>query len=59
MPIKPDSEPDLEKWLAVNAEYAAVWPNISSKHDPLADADDWKGKPDKGSLFSPSPGLGD
>ena len=27
--IKPDTEPGLEKWLRLNAEYAKVWPNIS------------------------------
>ena len=27
--IKPDTEPDLEKWLTVNAEYAKTWPNIT------------------------------
>ena len=27
--IKPDTEPGLEKWLKLNAEYAKVWPNIT------------------------------
>jgi len=26
--IKPDTEPGLEKWLSLNAEYAKIWPNI-------------------------------
>ena len=26
--IKPDTEPGLEKWLSLNAEYAKTWPNI-------------------------------
>ena len=25
--IKPDTEPGLEKWLSLNAEYARIWPN--------------------------------
>ena len=29
--IKPDTEPGLEKWLKVNAEYASKWPNITAK----------------------------
>ena len=35
--IKPDTEPGLEKWLEVNAEYAGVWPNITQKkpHPPM------------------------
>ena len=31
--IKPDTEPGVEKWLGVNAEYAKVWPNITAKKD--------------------------
>jgi len=29
--IKPDTEPGLEKWLGLNAEYAKAWPNITIK----------------------------
>ena len=29
--IRPDTEPGLEKWLTVNAEYANQWPNITVK----------------------------
>ena len=27
----------LEKWLALNAEYAKIWPNITVKKAPPAD----------------------
>ena len=27
--IKPDTEPGLDKWLEVNAKYAAAWPNLT------------------------------
>ena len=57
--IKPDTEPDLEKWLEVNREYSEKWPNIASKKDAPADADafrDEKGKFEK--YFSPKPGEG-
>ena len=58
--IKPDTEPDLEKWLVLNREYAEKWPNITAKKDAPKDADtyrDEKGKFDK--YFSPEPGEGD
>ncbi len=32
--IKPDTEPGLEKWLSLNAEYSKVWPNITAKKEP-------------------------
>jgi ferredoxin len=32
--IKPDTEPGLEKWLSLNAEYARIWPNIAVKKSP-------------------------
>jgi ferredoxin len=57
--IKPDTEPGLEKWLEINTQYAQVWPNITVKREPPADAKDWEGKPDKTDLFSPNPGSGD
>ena len=45
--IKPDTEPGMEKWLGVNREYG----------EPPADADEWKGVPDKfAKHFSPEPG---
>src|SRR6202140_2616539 len=28
--IKPDTEPGLEKWLGINAEFAKTWPNITA-----------------------------
>ena len=32
--IKADTEPGLEKWLSLNAEYAKVWPMSRSKKRP-------------------------
>jgi len=49
--IKPDTEPGLEKWAALNAAFALVWPNISEKATPPADAKDWDGVPDKFAKF--------
>ena len=45
--IKPDTEPGAEKWLSLNAEYARLWPNISLKKEPPADAKEWERVPDK------------
>ncbi len=45
--ILPDTDPAATPWLAVNAEYAALWPNITQKGEVPPDADEWKGKPDK------------
>ena len=58
--IKPDTEPGLEKWLALNAKFAAVWPNISDKKEALSDAEDLEGVEGKfEKYFSPAPGAGD
>ena len=29
--IKPDTEPGLERFLSLNAEFAKIWPNITAK----------------------------
>ena len=55
--IMPDTEPGLTKWIELNARYAAEWPNVTVKGETPADADDWKGKPDKfDQFFSDKPG---
>ena len=53
--ILPDTDPRAAQWLPLNAEYAAQWPNITEKGEAPADADDWRGKPDKLALLSPAP----
>jgi ferredoxin len=57
--IKPETEPGLEKWLLLNAEYAKIWPKITVKKAPPPDSKEWEGKPDKLQYFSPNPGAGD
>jgi ferredoxin len=55
--IKADTEPDLEKWLALNAQYAPVWLNITEKKESPADAEDFDGMPDKfKKYFNPESG---
>ena len=56
--ILPDPEIGLEKWLELNAKYAAEWPIITRKGNPPADADAHNGEPDKfEKYFSPFPGT--
>ena len=58
--IKPGTEPGLEKWLSVNAEFSKVWPNIVAKKEPPADAKEWESVPGKyEKYFSPKPGDSD
>jgi hypothetical protein len=58
--IKPDTEPGIEKWLDLNRQYSAVWPNITRKKPAPPDADAFVGVPDKfAKYFSPNPGEGD
>lgn len=45
--ILPDTEPNMEKWVEMNAHYAALWPNITVKKAPPPDADDWVDVPHK------------
>jgi ferredoxin len=58
--ITPDTKPGLENWLKLNADYSKVWPNITIKRDPPADAKAFDGVAGKlGQYFSPKPGEGD
>src|SRR5262249_19763963 len=55
--IKPDTEPGLEKWLKLNADYAREWPNISIKKPAPPDAKEFDGIEGKfEKYFSPTPG---
>ena len=58
--IKPDTEPGLDKWLQLNAEYAEKWPNITLKKPSPEDAEKFDGEEGKfEKYFSPEPGEGD
>ncbi|MCP4078175.1 MAG: ferredoxin family protein [Gammaproteobacteria bacterium] len=45
------SEADLpegqEQFIEINARLAQQWPVINAKKEPLTDANEWDGKPDK------------
>jgi len=57
--IVPDSESNLDQWLALNKEYAEKWPNITRKAEAPGDADDFKSMPGKyEKFFSANPGKG-
>ena len=42
---------DQEQFLDIAIELAESWPNISEKKDPLPEADEWNGKPNKSDLL--------
>jgi ferredoxin len=37
--------------IALNAELAKLWPAIIERKEPAADADEWRGRPDKLALL--------
>lgn len=54
--ISADSDPAAAPWIALNAEYASLWPNIAEKKEPPADAAEWMNVDGKfESAFSPAP----
>ncbi|MFG1351712.1 ferredoxin FdxA [Xanthobacter autotrophicus] len=55
--IAADTAPEAGPWIALNAHYAALWPNIAEKKEPPADASQWMDVAGKfESAFSPAPG---
>ena len=57
--IVPDSDARAERWLKLNSEYAAKWPNITRKGTAPSDAEEHKGEADKfDKYFSDKPGSG-
>ena len=49
--IVADTAPEAERWLALNRRQAAVWPTITVKGVPPADADRFKGMAGKYERF--------
>ena len=57
--ILPESD-NLLKWVELNREYAAKWPNLTAKKASPADADSFKGVKGKfEKFFDASAGKGD
>jgi len=38
---------DVPVWADINSRLSKQWPSITKKKDPLTDAEDWIGKPNK------------
>jgi ferredoxin len=54
--IFPDSDSRATPlWLELNTRYAGIWPNITIRAQPPADADQWNGSPGKLAELSPEP----
>ena len=56
--ILPDTDAEGEKWVEFNTKYAALWPNISERREPLPEAEDFNGVANKLSMLDPKPGQG-
>ena len=57
--IIPDTDAQASAWLPLNRDYSLQWPNIRLKKAPPADADQYKGIPDKlRQFFTPQAGSG-
>ena len=41
--IIPDSDPEAEKFLELNRDYAEKWPVLTTKKDALPEAEEYKG----------------
>ena len=51
------SETEIKKRAENNRKYSEIWPNISEKKDPPADADEWQNVKNKfNKHFSEKPG---
>ena len=58
--IRPDTEPDMDKWVEFNRKYSEAWPVITQRKDPLPDAEALDGETEKlGKYFSEAAGSGD
>ena len=58
--IKPDTEPNLDAWLRLNADYSKTWPNITAKREAAARREGLR-RPlgeIRRVLFSPNPARG-
>ena len=42
--IRPDTEPDMEKWVEFNRKYSEIWPVIITQKDPLPEAEERDGE---------------
>jgi ferredoxin len=58
--IEPDNDAAGGRWLEHNREFAALWPVIARRKEPVQDADEYKNGADKfARFFSPNPAAQD
>ena len=58
--ILPDTDPEAEKWIEMNREYSEKWENLTTKRDPMPEAEEMKNVKNKlDTHFSPESGEGD
>ena len=64
--IFPDTAPEAEGWVEINAKYAELWPVITQKKEPMPDhnyydpkSGTWDPNESKKHLLSEEPGEGD
>ncbi len=46
-----DVAEDQQIFIEINAQLAEKWPNITKRIEPMGDAEEWKGKPNKLALL--------
>ena len=46
-----DELEDQKVFIEINDEPSRVWPNITERKDPLPDADDWDGVPNRSNIY--------
>lgn len=57
--IRPDTEANMDAWVAFNRKYSQKWPVIVTKKDPLPEAAERDGETSKQEkYFSELPGQG-
>ena len=54
--IQSETAEGMEPWVEFNQKYSQMWPRVSRKQTPPADADEWVDVPGKMDHFSPNPG---
>ena len=58
--ISPDTEPGMEEWVDFNRKWSIAWPNITTRRDPMPEAEKFDGESGKlAKYFSEAPGKGD
>jgi len=58
--IQPDTRPEADRWLEINATYARRWPTITRRRPHVSDADAYRDQDEKFlRWFSDKPGRGD